>query len=183
VNLRALFRRLPLIGRLSDCRFEDHWRAIQEIFTVQALSSMPIWLGTYIAYVTAVTANTTVLKSAFFGTIWNGELFIYSTSLCAPLFWMALNEPRGSRAFPHRLAHGTLIALIVMFAAASFGVRKAGAASNPTSLFNSSVVLVCISLSLRYLGTVYNNLRARDASAEIKAQEDNFASRVQEHRP
>jgi len=176
------FRRLPLFGGLADCSGEDHWYSIQQTVVVLTLSTMPIWLGTIIILGMESLITYDAFKSAFYSTIFGGELFTYCTALLAPIFWIALVDPPRARKFPSKISHMVLIAVINTIAAAFFGLGIAREKINAHFSFRFSVFLFFVSMVLLYLGTVYHISRTSDAPEEFKKQEQEFSQEVDERR-
>jgi len=175
-------RRLPLFGGLVDCDGEDHWESLQQTTVILTLSTMPIWLGTFIIVALGDTVSGVAFKAAFYSTIFGGELFTYCTALLAPIFWFALVDPPRARKFPSKISHMVLIAVINTIAAAFFGLGIARQKVNPGMSFRFSVLLFVLSLILLYLGTVYHISRTSDAPAEFKKQEQQFSDELNQHR-
>lgn len=184
MKLRELARRwLPLFGGLVDCSLRDHWESIGQVTVVTVLSTVPIWLATLILFGESSHLNHAALVAALCSTIAHGELFMYSTALLAPLFWIALVDPRGAgHEFPSRVSHMLLIAIIDLIAGGFFGQLVSGSKANEAFIFQLSVGIFMVSLVLLYLGTVYHVHQVPDVRAEFRKQEDEFSSAYGEHR-
>lgn len=176
-------RMFPLIGGLVDCDSADHWKAVQQTSVVLVLSTMPIWIGTIIVFAMGERSSLRAFGSAFLGMIWRTELFMLSTALLAPIFWVALKDPKGAREFPSKISHMILVTVINSIAAVFFGLATAGETLNHKITFRLSVTLFLASLALLYLGTVYNEHRMPDAPAVFRKQEEAFAEDLEAHRP
>jgi hypothetical protein len=176
-------RGAPLFGGLVDCDLEDHWKAVQQTVVVLVLSTMPVWLGTVIVYALGASGSRVAFWMAFLGTITKTrtELFMISTALLAPIFWMALKDPKGAREFPSKISHMILVTLINSIAAVFFGLTTAGENLNPRISFWISVVIFLASLGLLYLGTVYHEHRMPDAPDEFRRQEETYTEDLGEH--
>jgi hypothetical protein len=180
---REKFRWFPLFGGLVDCDRGDHWKAIQQTTVVLVLSTMPVWLGTIIIVALAKVPSLRALWVAFLSAIARPELFMISTALLAPIFWMALKDPKGAREFPGKISHMILVTLINSIAAVFYGLTIAGQALNDKVSFWLSITLFVASLGLLYLGTVYHEHRLPDAPAEFRRQEEEFTEELGEQRP
>lgn len=174
-------RKLPLVGGLTDCSTSDHWTSIQEFTVLVMWSTCPIWMGSILVWAMGASSDLVALASAFRGTIDNGELLLFSTALVAPIFWIALHDPPGTRAFPSKLSHIALIAAVNVIAAGFFGLQKSGEEANAEIVFNVSIWLFFSSLFLLYLGTVYNNSRF-NVRGEFQRQEEDFVKGYKERR-
>ena len=155
---QSQIRQIPLLGPLVDCHLRDHTDALTQTFTILLLSTAPLWLGGLVIYAVN-TQNNLTLISALLRTMEHGELFMYGTALLAPMFWVALVDPRGARIFPSKIPHMVLIAVIELIASVFFGLIVAGNAVKPGFTFHLSVVVFWTSLFLLYLGTVYHSNR------------------------
>lgn len=176
------FRRVPLLGALIDCTWDDHWESLGQLIVVVALSTTPIWLGALIVFGTGERLGWVALFSAVHSMVAHGELFMYSTALLAPVVWMALFDPPGARAFPSKLPHVFLILIIDAVAAVFFGLIAAHSKVNLQFILAASQTLFWLSIALLYLGTVYHTSRLSDPSGEFKRQENAFTSALEEHR-
>jgi hypothetical protein len=122
------------------------------------------------------------LRSAFYSTISNGELFMYCTALLAPMFWIALDDPPGAGVFPSKKSHMFLIGIINVVATGFFALGIAGKHLNPHVTFKISTYMFYVSLALLYLGTVYHVNRMPDGAEVFKEQEESFSAKVGKHR-
>lgn len=112
-------RKIPFFGPLVDTSRRDHLEAMSELITTLIFSTFPFWLGSIVIYAMDEAPNKNYL-SVFLSTISQGELLIFSTSLLAPFFYMALHDPVGSRAFPGRLIHALPVVVIMMLCTGFF---------------------------------------------------------------
>ena len=179
---KAFWRQAPLLGGLVDCRRSDYWNAVQEVSISLLWSLMPFWLGTFVVWIIGASVDFWALSSALLASVGNGELFIYTTALMAPILWMALYEPPGFGGFPTKRTHTVLVSLISVFAAVAFGLQKAGQHLNPTLAFQVSLILFCSSIFLLFLATVYQHRRLPDPTNEFRNQEIDFEREYRRHR-
>lgn len=170
------------MGGLVDCDGSDHWEAVAQTFVVLLFSTAPIWLAAIIVYGSGDDLALSALKAALHGTVAKGELFMYCTALLAPVFWVALVDLPGARAFPSKTSHMVLIAVIDLVAAAFFGLISAGKHLNQFFTFRLSTCMFGLSVLLLYLATLYHVSRVAEATAEFRRQEKDFTEAVQEHR-
>lgn len=160
-----------------DCEGTDHWEALGQTFVLLLFSMAPIWLSSLIVYGNGKDLAGAAFKAAVYGSVARGELFMYCTALLAPIFWIALVDLPGARAFPSKISHMVLIALIDLVASVFFGLISAGKPPNEVFTFNASVFLFGFSVVLLYLGTVYHVSRMAEATTEFKRQETDFTKR------
>jgi len=85
-KIMVFARGIPLLGGLVDCSWQDHWESLRQTAVIVLLSTTPIWLGAVIVYSFGVNLEFASFKDALQNTAGNGELFMYSTALLAPVF-------------------------------------------------------------------------------------------------
>ena len=171
----GIIRRLPLVGRVFECGLGEHWKTLEELSSGLFWSMLPIWVGTYIAFLKGPLFNWTGLRGAFGGAIEGGELFIYAAAFLAPISWIVHRDPPGAGEFPSKLAHTILTAVLTVFSAISFALQRTGQAVNPTALHALSIIFFWLSLFLIYLATLYHNHRLpASLPEEMRSQEDRF---------
>ena len=182
IIIRDYIRQIPLLGPLVDCSWRAHIDSLGQTFVVLLLSTSPLWLGSIVVYGLSAQGVLT-LHAAFDSTISHGELFMYGTTLLAPIFWVALVDPPGARVFPSKIAHMLIIAVVDLIASVFFGLTIAGNHLRQPFVFYLSIVVFWTALILLYLGTVYHSSRLPEPSDVFKQQEDAFAADYTEHRP
>lgn len=174
-------RRVPLVGPLVDCTFEDHSETIQQVCITLLLSTAPFTLGSLILYATNWHTCLT-LPNAFWSTVWDGELFMCSTSLLAPIFWMALKDPAGAQSFPSKLSHMFAVGLIILPASAFFALGLANNRLKEPFTFHLSVWLFWASVVLLYLSTAFHSSRLPNAPEAFRVEEADFTASYRRHR-
>jgi hypothetical protein len=121
--------------------------------------------------------------STFLGTVRQGEFLIFSTSLLAPFFYMALHDPVGSRAFPGRLLHTLPVIVIMLLCTGFFSLSRAKAWFDQEFVFEISVYLTLSSLVLIYLAMVYHKARLRGNPADMMREtQTKFSADLAKHR-
>jgi hypothetical protein len=134
-----------------------------------------------ILFATSIHTGLTI-ENAFWSTIWDGELFMCATSLLAPIFWMALEDPPGARTFPSRLSHMLIIVLVVALASVFFALGIANNHLKEPFTFHFSVAIFSISVALLYLSTAYHSSRLPNAPAVFREDEADFSAKYRRHR-
>ena len=180
-GIRKRLRKTPLLGPLVECRLRDHGESSKQVFVTLLLSTAPFWLGALILFSTS-TSKSITLPEAFWSTIWNGELFMCATSLLAPIFWIALEDPEGARPFPSRLANILLLVLIVALASVFFGLGLANNHLKQPFTFHLSIGIFVAAICLLYLSTVYHTNRLESAPTAFREDEQAFAQAYRRHR-
>ena len=170
----------PLVGGLMYCQWSDHWDAIKEFSTTLFWAFMPIWLGAFVVYVVDVTGKISYTASLHEALV-NGELYIYSSSLLAPVFYMALDEKHSIRSFNSKLAHMIFVGAIIVLSAALFSISRIGVAYNKPLAFKISCWLVFFAVSIYYIAIVYSNNR-RNPAAQMRHDENEYVEDYSKHR-
>ena len=186
--VRKFIRNLPIFAGLADCNSSDYKKASVDVATNFTLSTMPIWLGTYITM--ALTENTSVkdlpflsgLLSALVENISNGELFLFATATLGPIVYIAYGDIEGGNKFPTKLSHGIFVIIIVIFSACSFGLERANLDMNEGFTFPASIILFVCSWLLLSLATVYKRQSYPSPSGEFKKVEREFSEELNDHR-
>jgi hypothetical protein len=124
--LKNILRGIPLLGPLADCTLSAHWNALKEMATILILSTVPLWLGSLLQFFVNQGTTWAEYKTALVSTVSGGELFLYCTSLLAPICWLALSDPPGAKKFPSKLSHIVFLLIINLIAAGVFGLQKGG---------------------------------------------------------
>jgi hypothetical protein len=100
-----LLRQIPLAGNAVNCSLDEHLQTTKELLAGIFWSMLPIWVGTFVAFIKAPALDWHLLRSAFSGTLGGGELFIYAAAFLAPICWIVHYTPPGAGEFPTGLAH------------------------------------------------------------------------------
>jgi hypothetical protein len=128
-----------------------HWRqALPEWTSGLLISSCPLWLGALIIFFT-----TRELASL----VDDGELFIYSATILAPVLYLSGREWKG-KAFPARLTLIIASALVLIIASAFFSLNRAQLVrplQSPGLVIILSVILVFLALSLQLAALASEN--------------------------
>lgn len=161
-----------------DCGFEDHVETVKQVVVTLLLATAPFSLGTLI--LCAILGDNIDLKSAFWSTVWDGELFMCATSLLAPIFWIALEDPKGARKFPSRQALMILVMVIIAVSCMFFALGIAKSHLKQPFTFHISVWLFAASVIVLYLSTVYHTNRVSDSA--LREQEQEFLEQYRRHR-
>lgn len=179
--MREKLRTLPLLGGFVDTTLRDHASALRENISGLLISLSPLWFGGFIVCLTDAKVN------GYFSAVWanasNGELFLFATSVLAPILHMATDDPPGARRFPSKWSHIGLMLVILMLAAGTFGVQRAGVDVVRGFAIKVSVIAFGISIVLLYLATVYKNSRLPEISPEdFQDSEREFSKNYRRHR-
>lgn len=179
-SLLRMVERLPLVGDLVNCRGKDFWEALVEVFSKQIFSLSPIWIWAFYMSLSEQGKDKTIL-GIIKDTVSHGELFLFCTSLLAPIFYMALSEHKGSKDFKRRLAIIILTVIILILTTIFYISNRKGEPFNTQNIFPYSVTFYALSALLLYIATVYNN-SSRSAAEEFQKVENEFAEQYNNHR-
>lgn len=171
---------LPLIGPLVSCSKSDHKDAVVELIINLVFSTMPLWLGAFVVLIMDNSIND--LLDALNSNINTGELFLYSSALLAPVFYMSLYDKPGAYAFPSKLSHIVVVVLLILLSAVVFGLQRANISLNAATVFTMSKWFYLIAIVILYLALVYHNARLPSPSDAMKNSEEDFMERLKRHR-
>jgi hypothetical protein len=110
-----------VFGGLAYCQLVDHWKATQKVTFELIFATFPLWLGAIVIWLSGAAPG---FGKSFEITLWNGDLYIYSTALLAPIFWLAIVEYPGERHFPNKKALLALIVVVNSVSALLFGFLR-----------------------------------------------------------
>lgn len=160
---------------------KDLLGAMYEFIYLILWSVLPFALGGLVLYVTSDIPDKSYWSSVQ-STFRNGELLVFTISLIAPTLYLALHDPDGAEAFPHKLPLSTVGALIIVFCAALFSLQKAGTVKDAAFVFGTSAVLTIFAFLLRYTAMVYHRLRLpAPTERDLRADQEEFLSNFQQH--
>jgi hypothetical protein len=178
--VRAFLRRVPLLGPLADCHWSDHAETLKQVVITLLFGTAPFWLGALLFKALSTNQDLT-LSSAFWSTVWDGELFMCATSLLAPIFWIALDDPKGVAKFPSRSIMMVVVALITFVASVFFAVELSRTHLQQPYTFHVSVYTFCAAVAVLYLSTVYHTSRLNVPEA-FREGEASFKDAYRRHR-
>ena len=90
--LLRLLKEIPILGDLADTTLEDHIYSLKELIVTLFMSTLPIWGGAFIIILTSKTSDELNYFNSIELLVSNGELYLYATSLLAPVIYIALKE-------------------------------------------------------------------------------------------
>ena len=186
-----LICQIPIFGKVpADSRYRDHAEALRELTPNILLSTFPIWLGAL--FQVAIIDNSGGYYNSFAKIvvqyISKGELFLYSTALLAPLFYIMLKEYKDRRHFPSSMSFAVVAISILLLCSGLFAIRHASETVSPPFgldsdfVFYVSVVVYGTSVLLVYLAHVYRNLMDTGAPDITRKSEEDFVRRYRHER-
>jgi hypothetical protein len=177
---KGFLRGLPLIGPLAGCTRSDHAEAIKQVVITLLFGTAPFWLGALLFKALSSDEHITLMM-AFWSTVWDGELFMCATSLLAPIFWIALDDPKGVAKFPSRSIMMVAVALIAVVASVFFAVGLSRTHLQQPFTFHVSVYTFWAAVAVLYLSTVYHTSRLNVPGA-FRDDEEFFKNAYRRHR-
>jgi len=178
--MRDTLRKIPLFGGLVDTSPSDHFSAIKENTSGLLVSLSPLLISGLILCLTDEKVGS------YFSAVWsnasNGELFLYSTSILAPIFHIALDDPPRAKRFPSKFSHLLLTGVILLLIGIALGLQRAGVTLLSGLAMRISLWSFGFSVLLLYLATVYRNSRSPSSPEIFQEQEQDFAIRYRKHR-
>ena len=182
--LKTLVRITPLISGLVSSRWRDHLAACRELIITLLFTTIPLWAGGWVNFLRTegISCDTQNYLSYIQFGFDNGDLFLFSCSILAPIVYIAICEPFGSKEFPSKTSHTTCVILIVVLSTIAFGLRRAGLVLNQAIISKTSASLFIAASFLLYITLVYKSRITPDRPDEIKNDEREFANRYGEHR-
>ena len=181
--LQSELESLPVFGTCFKCSRKDFYGALTEFLHLVLWSTMPFWLGGLVLF--AIDQNHQMsLWARIVSTFKNGELLVFVISTVAPTLFLALHEPEGAKAFPHRLPLSTIVSGIIIICAVMFSLQKAvNERVDATFIFTLSVILAVVALGIRYLALIYHRFRLPAMTgSDLRKPQDGFLEEFDEHR-
>jgi len=166
---------IPIIGGLINCNPIDFFEALKELMSTLFIALSPIWLGAVVIFCIQDNPDKNYWR-ILLNSLKNGELIIYSTSLLAPVIYMALKERGAVRIFPSRLSSIIAVIILLLITTSIFSIQRGGYYYHSTTVFKFSSLIFIISILILYIAMVYNNSRLPDAGEEFQNQEKDFAN-------
>ena len=180
--MRESFVKVPLIGGLAYCRWNNLRQTLEEIFTKFTIAALPI-------FISAVVLRYAGAQHLYFPdnitkNFENGELYLFCTSMLSTIFYIALKEREGEKpGFPNKLTH--LLFVLVMIGTISFvfALKRAGVLLDPTLLIDLSYWFFIATFVMVVLATTINNgLNSPNPIAFQKMETDDFLNQLKKHR-
>lgn len=180
VLIRRFCRSLPLLGGLFDARWRDHREAVKEVGINILLSTAPIWLGCL--FLVIARKFEMPLGEVITRNVENGELFIYATSIVAPLYYFIFKDNEGNQKFPNAAGFMLVSALVLLVGGCGFAVTRLGAVLGTNfpwdegTLFAFSLTLYLVSTIIVYLAHVYRNWRETGGPSAFSTETQDFVT-------
>jgi hypothetical protein len=178
--VKRFCRNIPLLGGLVDARWRDHREAIKEIGINIFVSTAPIWLG--VLFLELFRKYELPLGQAIRKNVETGELFLYATSILAPLYYFIFKEGDGIQRFPNAGSFILSSLIVVLVGVAGFTFTRLGPVLgislswDEATVFTFSLKLYLISIIIVYLAHVYRNRRETGGPAAYSTDTQDFVA-------
>lgn len=180
-KLVKAFEKIPIIGGLINCSYEDFSSAAKEISSTLIIATSPIWLGAF--FILCRDEETRGYFTILIDSLSHGELMIYCMALLAPVFYITSNDKYLRGVFPNKLSSIISAAVILIISSAAYALQRTGYMYNQSKIFTFSVSLFFISLLILFVNKVYNNSKFTTYIINmLQSEEDDFASKLNKHR-
>lgn len=179
-SMKRSCRHVPLVGGLADARWSDHREALKEVGVNVLLSTAPIWLGCI--FLLAFQNFAMSLGEVIIRNVENGELFIYATSIVAPLYYFIFKDNDGNQKFPNAGSFMLLSAVVLLVGGCGFAVTRLGTVLgthfkwDKATLFVFSFIVYLFAVIIVYLAHVYRNWRETGGAAVFATDTQDFVA-------
>lgn len=174
-KIKQISKKTPIIGDLMGCSTSNYRDAISEMFYTFIFSFSPIFIAFFVAYLG--NSNTNFITNIISNTQ-NGELFIYVTSLLAPVYYLSTHKRRDGSLLPRNVFINSLFYILSGFAALFFALKRANFIFDKDSVHLLSNITFISSIILFFIVQVFNNSILQSAPEIYQSEEDDFAAAV-----
>lgn len=180
LQARRFLKSIPLFSGLADARWRDHREAIKEVSVNIVLSTAPIWLGCIFLAVGRkfeMPFYEVVIKN-----VENGEMFLYATSMTAPIYYFIFKDESGLRRFPNAGSFMLIAAIILLIGGCGFALTRLGSVLemkyrwDDNILFLSSLSLYVFAVFVVYLAHAYRNWHETGGSVAFTSDTQDFVA-------
>jgi hypothetical protein len=174
------FEKIPIIGGLINCSYEDFSSAAKEITSTLIIATSPIWLGAF--FILCRNEETRGYFTILIDSLSHGELMIYCMALLAPVFYITSNDKYLRGVFPNKLSSIISAVVILLISSAVYALQRTGYMYNQRRIFTFSVSLFLISLLILFVNKVYNNSKITTYIDLYQREEKDFSLEFNKHR-
>lgn len=174
--------KIPIFTDLLNTDIQDHIEAIKEFLITILISTSPITGGAFLFQLTSKDGASASFLTNLENMLQNGELFIYATTLLAPVIYLALKERDEGRIFPSKIAHIIIVIIVTFLSSMTFTLQRTNSYINTEFAFDASVYIYIIALLITYVAIVFNNNLYPNAAKKWKTDEQDYVDAVRKHR-
>lgn len=182
MSIRESFVKVPLIGGLAYCKWNDLWRTLEEIIPKFVIASLPVLISAIVLRFAG--EHHLLFPFNITKNFENGELYLFCTSMLASIFYIALRE-RGDEkpGFPNKLTHLLFVLVMIVAISIVFALKRAGVMLDPTLLVDLSYWFFIVTFVMVILATTINNgLNSSNPNAFQKSETEDFLNQLKKHR-
>lgn len=150
-----------------------------EVLMTFVISTFPITIGAFTIIVKS-NSELDMYFSVLCSIIKDGELFIYTASLMAPIVFITLYNAHGKRIFSYQWFFILYSIIILLLASSFFGIEKKNETSD--SIFIFSIILFLVTYVVYFIALVMNYYPKKAPEEIMKDDEDTFADEYAKRR-
>lgn len=176
---------MPIIGQVLTVRRSELAEALREFSIGFFLSILPLLVSALYGLIFVTKREWYFLVTE---SIRQGDLFIYSTGLLGPLFYIVQKSRAEASRFPHGTAFFFLSVALLLFSAIGYALIRAnlvGTSSMPMNevfVSNFSLGVFGTAVVMVFLCLAYKNRVESGAVDEVRQDEQNLTEALQRHR-
>jgi hypothetical protein len=156
-----------------------HWRAIEEVFFVCAISLLPLLILAVIDQFRQETASVTGL---FHSAIGSGQLYLYSFSLFGTLFWLCQKEHEAFERFEPRRYLMFLIWVPSVLIILIYALDPTLSIPLKPRFVQASFWVYALYVALYYILLVFDNLEPPDVESYLKDRANELIGKYKQTR-
>jgi len=178
-SLISMLRRIPFLDKLFACSMQDYGNAFLEFVCTTFFSFTPLLVAYLVTY---LSNHNTRMWPCIMNNIKNGELFLYSASFLAPVFFTVMRKRRDFNVFPSKAIHMFFYGILFCIVVLVFGLKRSQFQFDHVSLDALQNYVFCTTLILFYLVLVLNNSLLPNPAETMRLEEKTFTSDLRAHR-
>ena len=168
--IKKLFSKIPLLGGIVYCTKDDFLEGLYRATFNIGISTFPITLGALI--VKSLSEYPIGYMETLIKISYNGELFLYSMAILAPLVY-----PAYKKEFKRDVLFLVLVIIGLFISTIFFTLYRANVLiRDPEFVFSISCIVFISSAVISYLAAVYSNRKGRGAGEIDKKRTNDFTN-------
>lgn len=188
MSFRESFVKVPVLGGLAYCRWNDLWGTLEEIIPKFIIAALPIFISAGV--LRYVGTQHTYFPFNITKNFENGELYLFCTTMLSTIFYIALRDRGDDKdgdskkpGFPNKVTHILFVLVMIVASSLVFAFKRAGVVLDPTLLIDLSYYFFIATLLMVILATTINNgLNSPNPITFQKRETDNFLEKFNKHR-
>lgn len=168
-----------LLSFFTTLNKKDFKEAFIELIISLIVSTMPIW-GLYIAM--SIDKSIFFDLDRFYSIVKNGELFIYSATMLAPILYLLIKKREHEKEFYAKPFFIIFVVVITVIATITISMQRMRQVIISDSAVIGSLWLFGISIFILYVALVIHNSLMPDPTAVMRDGEKSFLDQVMSRR-